>query len=263
MDFIKKHYEKIILVAVLLGVVGFLVFLPFVIAADKKEIDDKRTTFIPKPKALPALDMSSQDAVMARLQSPTNFDFSTRNKLFNPIMWKRNANNELIPIKSANDIGPGAVVVTKITPLYMVVALLQVDTNTSSPRYVIGLTNQAAATESLRHGQTRYAAVGDKKDLFTLKSVKGDPLNPESVELTLADTGEQVTVSKDKPFQRPEAYTADLKYPPENKTFPPGRRMGAQISFNGENYNIFAIDAGIVVLSSQANQKKTPLHYTP
>ena len=32
MDFVKKHYEKIILSAVLLGVVGFLVFLPFVIS---------------------------------------------------------------------------------------------------------------------------------------------------------------------------------------------------------------------------------------
>jgi len=262
MDFLKKHYEKIILVAVLLGVVGFLVFLPFVIAADKKEIDDKRTKFIPNPKALPALDMARQDEVMARLQSPANFDFSTRNKLFNPIMWKRNANGELIPIKSGNEIGAGAVVVTKITPLYMVVALLQVDTNAISPRYVIGLTNLAAATESLRHGQTRYAAVGDKKDLFTLNSIKGDPLNPDAVELTLVDSGEKVMVSKAKPFQRVDAYTADLRYPPENKNFL-NRRQGSLLTFNGENYNIFAIRAGDVILSSQANQKNTTLRYTP
>ena len=168
MDFLKKHYEKIILVAVLLGVVGFLVFLPFVIAADKKEIDDKRTTFIPNPKPLPPLDMSRQDSVMTRLQSPANFDFSTRNKLFNPIMWKRDASGALIPIKSGNEIGAGAVVVTKITPLYLVVTLLQVETNTASPRYDIGLTNpirrrprRCCATK-----QTRYAAVGrDKRPL--------------------------------------------------------------------------------------------------
>ena len=32
MDFVKKHYEKILLTVVLLGLVGALVFLPFMIA---------------------------------------------------------------------------------------------------------------------------------------------------------------------------------------------------------------------------------------
>ena len=101
------------------------------------------------------------------------------------------------------------------------------------------------------------------KDLFTLNSIKGDPLNPDSVELTLTDTGEKVVVTKDKPFQRVDGYTADLKYPPENKNFPPGRRVGALLTFNGENYNIVAIDAGDVILSSQTNQKRTTLRYAP
>ena len=183
--------------------------------------------------------------------------------MFNPITWKRNANGELIPIKSGNEIGAGAVVITKITPLYLVVTLNSVETNTTPPRYVIGLEHQAAATATQRIKQTRYAAVGEKKDLFTLNAIKGDPLNPDAVELTLADTGERVAVSKDKPFQRVDAYTADLRYPPENKNFPPGRREGALLSFNGENYIIVAIRAGDVILSSQANQKNTTLHYTP
>ena len=263
MDFLKKHYEKVILVAVLLGVVGFLVFLPFVIAEDQAAIAIKRTKFIPNPKPLLDLDMSRQQAVTTRLQSPANFDFSTRNKLFNPIMWKRNANGELIPIKSGNEIGAGAVVITKITPLYLVVTLNSVETNTTPPRYVIGLEHQAAVTATQRIKQTRYASVGDKKDLFTLNSIKGDPLNPESVELTLTDSGEKVTVSKDKPFQRVDAYTADLRYPPENKNFPPGRRKGSPLTFNGEDYIIVDIHAGDVILSSQANQKNTTLRYAP
>ncbi len=40
MDFIKKHYDKIILSAVLLGVVGFLVFLPFVISSEQAALHD-------------------------------------------------------------------------------------------------------------------------------------------------------------------------------------------------------------------------------
>ena len=36
MDFIKKHYEKIMLGVVLLGLVGVLVFMPFLIPSDRQ-----------------------------------------------------------------------------------------------------------------------------------------------------------------------------------------------------------------------------------
>ena len=35
MDFLKKHYEKILLGVVLLGLVGAMVFLPFLILHDR------------------------------------------------------------------------------------------------------------------------------------------------------------------------------------------------------------------------------------
>jgi hypothetical protein len=263
MDFLKKHYEKIILVVVLLGVVGFLVFLPIIISQDQKEMDDMRGKVIPRTVIqLPPLDLSPQQSILERLQARPDFDFSTRNKLFNPIVWKRDANGVLFPIKNGNEIGAGAAVVTKILPLYLVVTLEQVDTNAASPRYVIGLEHQAAATLAMRHKQTRYAALGEKKDLFTLVSIKGDPLNPDEVSLKLADTGETAVVSKDKPFQRVDAYAADLRYDPEKKNFA-GRRAGATVSFNGEDYIIVAIHADEVILSSQSNQKNTTLHYAP
>jgi hypothetical protein len=263
MDFLKKHYEKIILIAVLLGVVGFLVFLPFVIAADQQELKDKRDLVVPsRVKPLPELVMTNQENILARLQSPPNFDFSAPNKLFNPLEWKRDANGVLFPIKNGNEIGPRAVVITKISPLNLVVTLDQVDTNTVPPRYVIGLEHQAAPTLALRHKQTRYAAVGEKKDLFTLVSIKGDPLNPDEVVLKLTDTGELATLSKGKPYQRVDAYTADLRYDPEKKIFPV-RRMGAMLPLNGENYIIVAISADEVILSGQSNQKKYILHFPP
>ena len=263
MDFLKKHYEKIILIAVLLGVVGFLVFLPILINADKAAIEDMRKQVLPtRVKPLPELDMTKQENILTRLQSPAVFDFSTQNKLFNPIEWKRDANGVLFPIKNGNEIGPRAAVVTKITPLYLVVTLDQVDTNTTPPRYVIGLSNSAAVTPALRRKQTRYAAVGDKKDLFQLVSIKGDPSNPEQMELKLTDTGETATLSKDNPFQRVDAYTADLKYDPEKKNFA-GRRVGSMVTLNGEDYIIVAIDTNEVILSSQSNQKKTILRYAP
>ena len=39
MDFVKKHYEKILLGVVLLGLVGALVFLPYWIRYDRDVLD--------------------------------------------------------------------------------------------------------------------------------------------------------------------------------------------------------------------------------
>ena len=49
--------------------------------------------------------------------------------------------------------------------------------------------------------------------------MEGSLDNPAQLQLILqlTDTGERVTLSKDKPFRRVDGYTADLKYDPEGK----------------------------------------------
>jgi hypothetical protein len=262
MDFIKKHYEKIILSVVLLGLVGALLVLPFLIANDQDRLKTVTETIINERAApLPPLDLTRQSNVLERLQSPASFDFSTTNKLFNPVEWKKTADGNLIKIKTGNEIVEGAVI-TKITPLNLVLSFDSVDTNGTSPRYVIGVEHQAAANPAMRRKQQRYASVDEKKDAFTITEIKGAPENPDQLVLKLADTGEMVVISEDKPFQRADAYMADLKYPPENKNFP-GRREGANISFGGEEYNIVAIHQDEVILSAASNQKRTTLRYVP
>lgn len=262
MDFIKKHYEKIILSAVLLGLVGFLVFLPFVISQDKQDMSDMTGKIIPRPDRLPDLDMSRQQGVLERVRLPVQYDFSTTNKLFNPIVWKKNASGVMFPIKNGNEIGAGAAVVTKISPLYLRVTLDSVLTNDLGATYVIGVERQAAANWQMRRHQQHYATAGEKNDAFTLANVKGDPADPDELDLKLADTGEVAPVSKDKPFQRLDGYSADLRYDLEKKNFP-GCRVGSTVSFNGDTYNIVAISADAVILSAQSNQKKTTLRYSP
>ncbi len=68
-------------------------------------------------------------------------------------------------------------------------------------------------------------------------------------------------MSKDQPFRRIDGYMVDLKYAPENKTWT-NRRVGASLSFNGEDYNIVAITENEVVLSAKSNQKKWTVKYS-
>jgi len=265
MEFVKKHYEKVILRAVLLGVVGFLVFLPFVISNEKAKIKDLIEGVIrPTVKPLPTLDLTTQTAVLQRVKVPANFDFSSTNRLFNPLEWKKLPDGTLFPIKTGNETGARAAVVTKITPLYFIISFDSVETNGAAPRYVVGVERQAADKPALRRKQPRYVSPGEKKDFFILTDVKGDPADPAELVLKLTDGGDIVTISKDKPFQRVEAYTADLKYELEKpaKNFA-GLRGGARISFGGEDYIVVAVDAGEVILSAQTNQKKTTLPFVP
>jgi hypothetical protein len=263
MDFVKKHYEKIILSAVLLGLVGALVVLPVMISGDQQKLKEMGEAVItPRVTALPPLDLSKQTKATQQVESPVAFDFSTSNKLFNPVEWKKAADGHLIKVENGSEIGPRAVQVVKIMPLYYVLSLDSVQTNEFGARYAIGVEREGAANLTMRRKQTRYASAGEKTDLFTLQEVKGDPANPTGVVLSLLDTGETVTIAKGKPFQRIEAYAADLKYPPEDKNFP-GQRVGSKMSFAGDDYIVVAVDAHQVILSAQSNQKKTTLRYAP
>jgi hypothetical protein len=262
MDFIKKHYEKILLCAVLLGLVGVLVLMGFIIEADKEKSEDIKNGFFGgTPKPLPELDFTRQTNVFERLQAPLDLDFSTTNKLFNPVQWQKDVNGNLIKIQTGHEIGAEAAAVTKITPLYFIIALDSVETNDLGARYVISVERQAALFLAARRPQHHYASVGDKNPVFTLVSITGAPENPDQLILKLSN-GDTAVVSKDKPFQRVDGYSADLKYDPEGLKWL-GRRVGADLKFAGDDYNIVAIDQNEVILSEQSNQKRTTLQYAP
>src|SRR5450759_5038561 len=212
MDFVKKHYEKILLSVVLLGLVGALVFLPFLIISDQDTQRRMKEGIISvKVAPLPALDLTRETNVSARLQSPYKLDFSTTNKLFNPVPWQRKADGMLI---KGSQAGPEAAVVTKITPLCLILTLDSIETNEFGARYVISMERQAAVLPAQRGKRQHYASVGEKNETFTIAVVNGSPDNPAQLELILqlTDTGERATLSKDKPFRRTDGYSADLKY---------------------------------------------------
>ncbi|HTY87859.1 MAG TPA: hypothetical protein VMB80_10375 [Candidatus Acidoferrum sp.] len=269
MDFVKKHYEKILLAVVLLGLVGALVFLPFLIERDQRKVEEM-SSFVRRPnnKPLAALDLTSQSNLMQRLRSPYVVDFATTNRLFNPLQWQLKPDGSIIPVRPGT-VGPEAVVVTKIMPLYTILTLEAVDTNSlatnaQAARYVISVEHQAAAAPGQRGKRQHYASAGDKVDIFKILEIKGTLEDPSQLQmiLQLTDTGERVTLTKGQPFRRADGYTADLKYDPENKKWQ-AQREGSVLKFNFDEYNIVAITPDTVILSARSNQKKTPRPYSP
>jgi hypothetical protein len=191
---------------------------------------------------------------------PAMVDFSAPNKLFNPMLWQKTADGRLIKVDATN-IGPNAVAITKMVPLYLRLKLNDVTTTDSGARCKIVIENEAAVNLRDRKKE-KYCRLGDKNETFALRDIKTSPDDPTNaaVVLELNDTGQRATVTKDQPFQRVDGYMVDLKYAPENKTWS-NRRVGASLSFNGEDYNIVAITENEVVLSAKSNQKKWTINY--
>jgi hypothetical protein len=261
MDFLKKHYEKVLLGVVLLGLAVAAAFLPFKIASEKQKLEELRNQYMPKKvKPLTNLDLTLPDSVLKRTAVPAMVDFSLPNRLFNPMPWQKAADGHLIKVEAAN-IGPNAVAITKMVPLYLRLKLNDVTTTDAGARCKVGVENDAAVNLKDRKKE-KYCKVGDKNETFVLRDIKTSPDDPTNatVVLELNDTGQRVTVTKDQLFQRVEGYMVDLKYAPESQTWP-RRRVGASLSFNREDYNIVVITENEVVLSAKSNQKKWTINY--
>jgi hypothetical protein len=264
MDFLKKHYEKILLGVMLFGLIGVLVFMIFYISAEKSDMATKSIQLVtPHPKPLPALDTTAEDAAISRLKAPYNLDFESTNKLFNPMEWQRALDSSLI---LASKTGAQVAVVTNIAPLYFVVSLDSVIANETATNYVIKIERQAATTAAKRAPTRHYVSNDDKKpksnDPFALETVKGPLDNPAALVLKLTDTQEEITVTRDAPYRRIDGYTADFRYDPERKVFR-GRRVNDKVSFGGVDYTVVEINQNELILMDQSNQKKTSLRFVP
>ena len=263
MDFIKKHYEKVLLGVVLLGLAVAVVFLMLKIPSEQEELENKRKNLLaPKVKPLTNLDLTLSDAALKRVVTPAVLDFGPPNKLFNSMRWQKALDQHLIRVDAGN-VGPGAVQITKLTPLYLILKLnsVNVPEGGGPARYRIGMEKQASNNLRERGKTEKYAGIGEKNDTFKVEAAYGPADNPTNVVLILSDSGEKASISKDVPFQRIDGYLADLKYPPENKVWA-GKRVGNSLPFNNEEYKIVAINKDEVILSSPIG-KKTTVKYNP
>lgn len=264
MDFLKKHYEKVLLGVVLVGLAVGAALLPWMISNERRTLDEKAEEIRKRPvKPLAELDLSRASNVLQRVATPTIVDFTSGNKLFNPANpWQQRPDGSMIPVPAGRGVGPDSVVVTKITPLFTTLMLDSVITTESGSRYMIAVTREAAAKPGDRGKRTTGSSLNEKnKEGFTIRQIKGPPENPTELVLELADTGERVSISKPKPFRRADGYLAELKYPPDNRTWT-SQRVGNKLRLSNEDYNIVAIGANEVVLSAPSG-KKTSRPFNP
>jgi hypothetical protein len=251
MEFLKTHYEKVILSVVLIGLAAAAAWMPIKVSSEREKEDQRKAELIGrKVEPIKPLDLSTNEAVLVRLAQPTRLKLQGEHNLFNPVRWQKLPDGSLL---KAKELGLNALRINEIKPLMLRVEYEGTTGTGADLKHLIAVTK-----ETERPGpQKRTAGVGQKNPLFKLLEVAGPPEAPTSLTLLLEGDKDPITISKEKPFERVMGYSADLSYEPEKikKTV----KVKDDISFGGETYNIVAIDRNEVTVSAKSNKKQTTL----
>lgn len=267
MQFIKKHYEKVVLSIVLLGLAVAAALLPLRVKNERDRLDEivRNSTVRVKAKPFKPLDdwLSTNKTALARLDAPINLELSGPHNLFNPVQWKKMTDGRLVPIRTGSELGPGALKIVAIKELLLRVTFDEVTQSTTPgdpPKYKVTVLRQ---TERNPRPDTRQVSMTTPHlNIFELIRVQGPTNEPAALVIKLKDDLEPIVVPKDKPFERVEGYAADMTYPPSKQPLN-NKRRGDEIKLEGdtERYKIVAITRNEVVLSADSNKRRTIIKY--
>lgn len=261
MEFLKKHYEKVILSLVLLLLALAAAYLPFRVAAVNKDIETELPPVRPKEFVPPLI--STNIANLNRAQRKSSIKLSgPEHNLFNPVGWLKNRDGDLMKDPFYGRKGPEALVVTQIDPLYFSVHYDRLIQDGEEIKYYFGVKREADPKKSNRRLLTRAIREREKDDIFILKEVHGDPRNPESFLLgILADNKDILVGSKepDSEYSEIAGYTANLVYPPESGRKFNAKRRGDKITIARKSYEIVVVLENEVVLKDVKTTKQTTI----
>jgi hypothetical protein len=256
MQFLKRHYEKIVLCVVLLGLAGAAVWIKMEIG----HVSEGLAAPPPaprKPAPLVPIDLTADQLALAQITNPPPVVLSGLHNLFNPVTWKRSTNGEFLKILKS---GPDALTITNITPLYTIVSY----DHPIGSGGVYDMTYQVHGDLAHPgHKTTEYAKQDEKvkSGMFIIRGIKGAPDDPTELELEIPATGETVSVTTNKPYQRVDSYVADLRYQPELKTMQKVRVDGT-ITLDGELYKVIEINSNAVRVQANRTTKVTEVKWS-
>ncbi len=273
MGFIKRHYEKILLSLVLLGLAAAAAWLTVKVGAVKKELGEEKQK-LNLPGGAPENFTSAQELVqtLTLVSNPPPVELDGPHLLFNPVLWKQRPDGTIFPIRTGSEAGVGALKVTAVKPLSFTIKFDKA--SGSSPdrmRYAFDFHEQDAVDNRGRPAKPKkkYASVGGKLGdwpfgeatvAMELKEAQGDPLAPTGFVFGLKDADgqdmtETISFTVDAPYEEVRQHLIDLQYEPTNTDFK-DQREGDKITLDGESYNIVAISEVQIVLSAERNRKR-------
>ena len=252
MRFLKQHYEKLILSAVLLALAASAVWMSMAISEAKSQ-----PPYVPPPpskKPWKGQNLTDLQMALQSAKEPPTIVLTGEHNLFNSVTWKSRSDGTLFKMTVG---GPGALTITDIRPFYY---SIKMESQAGEGFYMVV---SHARGPKLKHF---FAKPGEKPTPdkpYTITSVGTKAANGEvTLQLLLPDTQETVPVTADKPYQRVEGDTADLKYvsSDEKKTFL-GKNVDDTILLSGEPYKIVAITSNSVTVQNTRTLQRNTIEW--
>lgn len=252
MEFLKKHYEKIVLSAVLLVVAGVAFWLTQAVSQVQMSLEEQLKARVRgSKKQLQPADLTNAIAAVRQLERPVPLELSGGHSVFNPFRWIRGSDGSPKPDPRQDLSATLKLVQTK--PLNLKLVYVG-PTGVGDPyRYEFSIEQQASKKVSERRAVSTSLTEGTKNNLFRLQEVRGPKDTAIEVVIQLIG-GETIVLAKGKAFEKAMGYAADLRF--ENRDFA-GKRTDDSLSLSGANYKIVAIGKDQLVVSASNGTRTT------
>lgn len=271
MDFLKNHYEKIVLSLVLIGLAAVGVWLALqAMSFRETNAAVKELTARPSPPS-PNTETNIFFEKLTNSRTPRRVDFDGAHKIFNPEKILKNpVTRVLFP---ANDLGPKAIQVISIRPLHL---RLKLELKKIRDRVTINL-HYLSEFESGRYAERwNRTSLKEGKTIrmsspmararqmrLLVNSVNMTPETPEQMvaelELTIGSGLPRVIkLTGEAESQLEMEYEADLHYPPDptNAEFLKVRN-DKPLVFGGDTNTVMQVGSNSITLRALSNFKRT------
>ena len=273
MEFLKSHYEKLILGVMLLLMAVGAVILVLEVGTVQEELQKFKAMSLgndgkpPQPE-----DLSGLIKALTQVTNPPKVEFTKVHKVFNPDAWYVTTNGDLI---AGTNVGVERLIVVSITPQQLIVDSPQLgSTNAGRESVKVNVTrqfmktvaDQGKKTITLPLNATNFSNTLDpankaQSPLLFVREVSGTAENLE-VKLELVESGKdptKFTISKTQGFAHVIEYVTHIVYPVESNYVWRAARKGQPLSFAGDTNIVVDITATNVVVRAISNDKHTTI----
>lgn len=269
MEFLKSHYEKIILgVVLLLMAVGAVVLVMEVssVEAELKKFKENPVGLGGKPP--PPENFTNLVSALRQATNPPTVEFTKVHKVFNPDTWYVDTNGNLI---AGTNVGVEKLEVKSITPLQLKLWFDSIGGTAGRETVKINVIREFAPTPqeqgkkslTLSLTSTNIQNTLDAKSKLQVfaREIGGTPENPEA-KLELVDPTKdpfRLTVSKAQGYTNVVEHVAYIQYPVESNYVWRAARKGQPLIFAGDTNIVVDITASNVVVRAISNDKHTTI----
>lgn len=247
MEYFKKHYEKVALVAVLLGVAGLAFWLASQVESVRVDLEEKlRVQTGIKQNPLPPANLTNAAVALGKVTPAFALDLSGDHRTFNPGNWMK-VGGVLKPVSAKGHL----LKLDRINPLNLNITFTGIAGSAEPLRYQFLVEKVFEKVPAKRRPITTSVVEGAKTEgtngTFLLREVK--PPKDAPAEVIIELLGERHTLVKDKMFSKVMGYSADLKSEVTTREFL-GKRQDESINNNGANHKIISITPDEVILEA-------------